>query len=483
MPASVTPTSSRPRNDETLPTSDTVADLTPGVLARYDTQGPRYTSYPTALEFHEGFTAENYDRHLQRADQAFDQPLSIYVHLPFCRERCLFCGCNVVVTPHLERARPYLKLLVRELDMLAERLPRRRTFCQLHLGGGTPTYFPPADLDAFLSRLFGVFSPTPGAELAVEVDPRVTEAGHLETLAWHGFNRLSVGVQDLEPEVQSAIGRIQSLEQTRSVVDTARELGFRGINVDLIYGLPRQTRESFGRTLDGVLELRPDRLAIYSFAFVPWLKAQQNRLDESALPAGEDKFALLVLARQRLLDAGYTSIGIDHFALPDDELARAHNDGTLRRNFQGYTVQPASTVIGLGTSAIGDVAGAYVQNHKKLSTYEAALDEGRLPIARGFARSTDDDCRRSVIQELMCNGRVDMPAIGQQFGVDFESYFAEDLRRLRAPENQALVEIDRDTIQATPVGRLFVRNLALCFDRYWRERHEGKTTKSFSRTL
>lgn len=453
------------------------------LLARLDRPGPRYTSYPTAVEFHEGFTADDYAVRLAEADRLGDAPLSLYVHLPFCRERCLFCGCHVIITPHQHVAAPYLELLKREAAMLASHLPHRRALGQLHLGGGTPTYYAPAQLKDFLSDLLRHFRPLPGAELAVEVDPRVTTTEHLDVLADLGFNRISLGVQDLTPEVQEAINRIQSLEQTAALVEHARRRGFHGINVDLIYGLPLQLPETFERTVDAVIALGVDRAAVYSFAYVPWVRGHQKTIDTELLPDATTKLMLFGIARERFLAAGYVPIGMDHFARPEDELARALGESRLRRNFQGYSVVPAEDVIGLGISAIGDVRGAFVQNEKKLSTYEAQVMAGRLPVARGLARSEDDEVRRAVIHDLMCNFHVDTAEIARRFGVDFDRYFAADLELLREPAREGLVSVRPGRIEATPVGELLIRNIAMCFDRYQREKHASESRPVFSRTV
>lgn len=457
--------------------------MTAELLARHDRPGPRYTSYPTAVEFHQGFTASDYEARLAEADRLGDAPLSVYVHLPFCDARCLFCGCHVIISPDHARATGYIDLLKREIELVAERLPNRRRFAQLHLGGGTPTYYQPDQMTDLLRHFLGFFQPLPGAELAVEVDPRVTTTAHLDALAALGFNRVSFGVQDLTPEVQEAIARIQSLEQTATLVEHARARGFRGINVDLIYGLPRQTPETFEQTVEAVIGLNVDRLAIYSFAFVPWIRGHQKKLMTDALPSPETKLTLFGLARERLLEAGYEPIGMDHFSRPDDELARAKREGRLRRNFQGYAVIPGDDVLGLGISAIGDVRGAYAQNDKKLSTYRAAISEGRLPIARGVARTPDDELRRDVIHELMCNFRVDTARVAERYAIDFATYFAEDLALLAGYEREGLVRVGDGLIEATPAGELLVRNLAMCFDRYQRAKHAGEAKPVFSRTV
>jgi len=458
------------------------SEVTADLMRRYDRQGPRYTSYPTAVEFAEGIDSDGYDELLAAADERADEPLSLYIHLPFCEERCLFCACHVIITPHYERTLPYLELLQREIDLVAARLPRRRTFSQLHLGGGTPTYHAPADLAVLLDHLFEHFTPRPDAELAVEVDPRVTRREHLDMLAARGFNRVSMGVQDFAPEVQDAIRRVQPADMTRELIEHARGLGFRGINADLIYGLPHQSPETFAQTVDTVIDMQLDRLAIYSFAFVPWIRGHQTRIHEEDLPDRDTKLELFALARQKLLEAGYEPIGMDHFARPDDELARARGEHRLRRNFQGYSVIPASDVIGLGISAIGDVQGAYVQNEKKLTTYEEAITAGRLPVHRGVVRNADDEVRRDVIHELMCNFRVDFDAVEARHGIDFRDYFADDIAALAEHQADGMVVVTDDAIEATPVGELFVRNLAMCFDRYLRDKRQGDKPV-FSRTV
>jgi len=459
-------------------------EVTADLLARHDLSGPRYTSYPTAVEFHDGFSVADYERRLAEANTlGEDAPLSLYLHLPFCQERCLFCGCHVIITKHREVAAPYIDLLKREATMVAERLPNRRRFAQLHLGGGTPTYYSPAQLTDLLSHFLTLFTPLPGAELAIEVDPRVTTIAHIDALADLGFNRVSMGVQDLTPAVQEAINRVQSLEQTAALITHARTRGFRGINVDLIYGLPHQTPETFEQTVDAVIGLGVDRAAVYSFAFVPWVRGHQKKLEEADLPDAGTKLQLFAIARERFLKAGYLSIGMDHFARPDDELGRAKVEGRLRRNFQGYAVIPGDDVIGLGISAIGDVRGAYVQNEKKLSTYEESIEAGILPVARGVARSADDEVRRTVIHELMCNFRVDTRDIERRYGIDFASYFADDLVRLDTQVREGLAQVSPERIEATPTGELLVRNLAMCFDRYMREKHAADTKPVFSRTV
>jgi len=448
---------------------------------RYDRPGPRYTSYPTAVEFDASFGADAYVEALRSARDT-DAPLSLYMHLPFCEERCLYCACNVVITPHAYVAEPYLDYLEREMDLVVDQLGSARPVAQLHLGGGTPTYFSPRQLDDLMARLERRFTFSPDAEKALEVDPRVTTRDHLATLATHGFNRLSLGVQDFDPTVQASVNRIQSVEQTRDLMDAARELDFGSLNIDLIYGLPYQTPASFARTVAQVAELGPDRLAVYSFALVPWLKHHQKQLPHEALPSPETKLELLLTAREGLMGAGYVDIGMDHFALPDDELARAQRDGRLWRNFMGYTTVRAPDMVGLGVSAIGSVGGTFAQNEKKLSRYYRALDEGRLPIERGYALTHDDLVRQHLIREWMSQFRVDKRDVERRFGIDFDRYFAGELATLSrefVPED--LVRLESDAVVAQPLGRLFPRNVAMVFDVHLRARTSDQPM--FSRTV
>ena len=448
---------------------------------RYDRPGPRYTSYPTANEFHDAFDADAYRSALRAAGEV-DAPLSLYLHLPFCEERCLYCACNVVITPHAQVTVPYLDRLETEMDLVTEALGRARPVAQLHLGGGTPTYFSPEQMHDLMTRLEARFAFTPDAEKALEVDPRVTTRDHLEVLVEHGFNRLSLGVQDFDPTVQESIRRVQSVEQTAALMQDARELGFGSLNVDLIYGLPHQNPASFARTIEQVAALAPDRLAVYSFALVPWLKHHQKLLPHDALPDAETKLELLMTAREGLAAAGYLDIGMDHFALPDDELAVAQRDGRLWRNFMGYTTVRAPDMIGLGISAIGSVGPTFAQNEKKLSRYYAALDAGRLPIERGYALNADDAVRQHVIRDWMCQFRIDAADVETRFGIDFEQYFADELATLRERfEPEGLVRVHADGVDAEELGRLFPRNVAMVFDAYLKAKHEDGPR--FSRTV
>ena len=452
------------------------------LLRRYDKPGPRYTSYPTAVEFHDGFREGEYRARLADAARAVDDPLSVYIHLPFCRERCSFCGCMVIITKKHEVAARYLDYLEREIVMLADALAGRRRVVQYHWGGGTPTYLSVAEMESLHAAVTRYFDVQPGAEVGVEVDPRVTTTEQLAVLRQLGFNRVSLGVQDFTPEVQEAVNRIQPEDLTRRLFDDARRLGYESINIDLIYGLPLQTPESFGRAVDAVVSMRPDRVAAYSYAHVPWIRGNQKRIDPAMLPTGERKLELFGAVMDRFLAAGYVQIGMDHFALPHDDLARASAARRLHRNFMGYTTKPATDMVGLGVSAIGDVAGAFVQNTKKLSTYYADLDAGRFPVERGYLLDADDRLRRALITELMCNFRVDPAALEARFNIAFDDYFAAELRELAAgPMADGLIERQSDGFEVTAPGRLLVRNIAMIFDRHLRAR--TAQTPVFSRTI
>ncbi len=462
-------------------TSSPVFDL----LNRYDRPGPRYTSYPTAVEFNERIGDAAYREALGRANAAADDPLSVYVHLPFCEARCSYCGCNVVITRHRDVAHRYLDYLDKEIDLLAAELPDRRRVSQMHWGGGTPTYHTPEELERVFAGLGRHFTFTPDVEIGIEIDPRVTSAAQLTTLRALGFNRLSLGVQDFDPKVQEAVNRVQSYDLTRECVDTGRALGFRSTNIDLIYGLPYQTLDGFRRTLDQVMTIRPDRVAVYSFAFVPWIRAHMKHLPAEALPEPRVKLGLLALAIEAFSAAGYRQIGMDHFALPDDELARAIDGRSLHRNFMGYTVQSSRDMVALGVSGIGDLQGTFVQNAKKLSEYYAALEQGRFPVERGYALDADDVIRRHVITELMCNVHLDIAGVERKFGIAFRDYFGAEIDQLTAdgsPATDGLVRVTPDAIDVTPIGRLFIRNVCMVFDRYLRAR-TAAAQPVFSRTV
>lgn len=452
------------------------------LIERYDRPGPRYTSYPTAVEFHTGFDAAEHSTGLAAAAANTDAPLSLYVHVPFCESRCAYCGCAVIATRKREVAAIYLEYLERELTMLAAALGGRRRVVQYHWGGGTPTYLSPrqiARLDAVVQRHFDVAT---DAERAIEIDPRVTTREQITLLRRVGFNRLSFGVQDFTETVQEAIQRHQSEAETRDLYWAAREAGFESLNVDLVYGLPRQTVSSFTQTLERVIDMLPDRIAVYSYAHVPWLRPNQKAIDPLDLPNAFAKRQLLATAIDKLTLAGYDAIGMDHFALPGDELAVAARERRLHRNFMGYTTRSAPDCVAVGVSAISDVAGAFSQNHKSLARYYEAIDAGRFPVERGYALTPDDQIRRFTIAELMCNFRLDRADVRDRFGVDLAEYFAEELDALRAadgPVADGLLEIAPGGLTVTARGRWFVRNICMAFDRYLAS-HQGRPV--FSRT-
>jgi oxygen-independent coproporphyrinogen III oxidase len=458
--------------------------ITAELLERHDRPGPRYTSYPTAVEFTDRFGPVDHEERLRAASGRAADPLSLYVHLPFCRARCTFCACHVVVARNPDVADAYLGRVIAEASLVGDHLGGRRGLSQLHWGGGTPTAYPPDDLRRLHAAIAAAFDLRSDAEQAVEVDPRITTDAHLDTLAALGFNRLSLGVQDLDPEVQRLIGRHQTAEQTIRLFERARSGGFRSINLDLVYGLPGQDAETMAATVDTVLEMRPDRLAVYGFAYVPWMRPHQRRLDEGRIPGAWARLELFALVSNALTAAGYRAVGMDHFALPDDDLGRADMAGTLGRNFMGYTPAASAEVVALGTSGISDVAGAYAQNHRRLASYLRAVDEGVLPVERGYRLDADDLLRRDVITEVMCRWGVDLVEVAAGHGVDAETYFSPEIEALLAPGGlvaEGLVTVDGSTVRLTEWGRPFVRRLAQVFDAHTARRGDGATT--FSRSI
>ena len=460
------------------------AGLTVGLVRKHDRPGPRYTSYPTANEFSNAFKEEDYRAHLAEANRAPDEPLSLYVHIPFCRKRCSFCACNVIITRDDEKIERYLDTLTREIELVAEALPDRRNIIQYHWGGGTPTHLSTAQMRRLQKAVTDHFHILPDAEAAIEINPVVTTREQLDLLREMGFNRLSMGIQDFDPLVQERINRHQDETATRKQFDYARQAGFESINVDLVYGLPGQSIESFTRTIETIIEMRPERIACYSYAFVPWIKPHQNAITKDMLPEPDLKIELFLTARSMFLEAGYDAIGMDHFAVPNDELAQAAANSVLHRNFMGYTTHAASDMIAFGVSGISDVRSAYAQNTKDLDTYHGAVDDGRLPVERGAVLSRDDEIRRFTITRLMCNMRIDTKSVEERFGIVFSEFFADELAALRAddgPMQHGFLEISDSALIVTPVGRFFVRNVALHFDTYLRRKHTDKPV--FSRTV
>ncbi|WP_334165939.1 oxygen-independent coproporphyrinogen III oxidase [Tepidimonas sp.] len=437
------------------------------LLRRFDIPGPRYTSYPTADRFVEAFTERDYIQALeQRRAGSLALPLSVYVHIPFCESLCYYCACNKVITKHHGKAAEYLRYLSRELELQTDHFGRGHRVSQLHLGGGTPTFLSDAELADLMAMIRRHFELVPGGEYSVEVDPRTVTPERLAHLHQLGFNRLSFGVQDFDPTVQKAVHRIQPAEQVFALVAAARNLGFESINVDLIYGLPQQTPESFHHTLEQVECLRPDRIALYAYAHLPARFKPQRRIVVAELPSPADKLAMLSLSLDHLSAAGYAYVGMDHFALPNDALAVAKRQGRLHRNFQGYSTQPDCDLIALGVSAIGRIGATYSQNAKTLDEYYDALDQGRLPIVRGLALTREDLLRRSVIMAIMCQGLVDFESINLAHLVDFRSHFARELEQLRALERDGLVRVDDAHLEVTATGWYLVRAIAMVFDRY-----------------
>jgi oxygen-independent coproporphyrinogen-3 oxidase len=440
---------------------------TPELLRRFDVPGPRYTSYPTADRFVEAFSVHDYERALvERREAARSLPLSLYVHIPFCEQLCYYCACNKIITRRKERAEGYLRLLSREMELHAALLGPDQVATQLHLGGGTPTFLSDAQLSELMAMLRRTFSLAAGAECSIEIDPRTVDGSRLRVLAELGFNRISFGVQDFDPDVQKAVHRIQPAGQVFALMAEARAIGFDSINADLIYGLPRQTPETFTRTLAQVVELRPDRIALYGYAHLPERFKPQRRIVPAELPVAASKVGMLAQALEAFQRAGYDYVGMDHFALPGDALAVARRTGRLHRNFQGYSTQPDCDLIALGVSAIGRVGATYSQNAKTLEEYTDRLDQGRLPIVRGLSLTRDDLARRAVIMALMCQGQVEFEAIDHAWLLDFRNYFAPELERLRELEQQGLVVLSDAGIQVTEMGWYFVRAVAMVFDRY-----------------
>ena len=439
------------------------------LLLRYDVAGPRYTSYPTAPQFQSDFDEARYREHARRSNATFSpRPLSLYAHVPFCASPCFYCGCNRLITRDVTAGSRYVERLLREIAMVAPLFDHRREVHQLHLGGGTPNFLRQADLKRLMETLalHFRFGRAADPDFSIELDPRFVTGADVECVGRLGFNRASLGVQDFDPRVQQAVNRIQSVEQTLGVIVACRTAGFRSVNVDLIYGLPQQSMEGFARTLDTVIAARPDRLAVYGYAHMPRLFKAQRHIDAQALPDAAGRIALLELAIDRLGAAGYRYIGMDHFALPEDDLARAQAAGGLHRNFMGYTTHAGCELIGLGMSAISHFGNSFSQNPRDLGAWEAAIDAGRLPVWRGLALSADDLVRADVIQSLMCDGAVSFAGIESRHGIDFESYFADALDRCRPLAADGLLTLEGRQLRATERGRFLLRIVAMCFDKY-----------------
>ncbi len=454
--------------------------ISPEFLAKYNRPGPRYTSYPTAPVWQENFGPGDLEQVFTGAD-ASAAPVSLYMHLPFCESLCLFCACNVVIQKDKKVAVPYLEVLKQEIEHVGRYISRTRPVIQFHWGGGTPTYLSPAQMEDLIGHARERFTFAPDAEIGIEVDPRVTTAEHLETLRRLGFNRLSMGIQDFNPEVQKAVHRIQPYEMTRDIIQAGRRLGFDSINVDVIYGLPYQTAQSFGESVDQVIGLGPDRVAMFSYAHVPWLKKQQGSFVKY-LPEGMEKFRIFQTGLARFLAAGYLYIGLDHFARPSDELSLAQKNRTLHRNFQGYTTKAGADLYGMGVSAISGIGKAYAQNYRDLPSYQDAIAQRGLATMRGYRLSQDDVIRRAVINRLLCHTVIPKREVEKEFAISFNEYFAEETARLEEFIADGLVRVSPDEIRVTMLGQIFIRNVAMIFDAYLKEQTQ-ESRPLFSKTL
>ena len=439
-------------------------EISPELLGKYNQPGPRYTSYPTAPEWDDVFGPDQLVQGYERANENA-APVSLYFHIPFCDSLCLYCGCNVVISKNHEIAYSYLTYLKREIDRVSAQVDRTREVKQLHWGGGTPTYLSPDQIEELFTYIRDRFSFAQNAEIGIEIDPRATSEQQCGLLKRLGFNRLSMGIQDFDPLVQKTVHRVQPYDMVKSLFDCCRELGFDSINLDLIYGLPHQTMESFSDTVDKILTMDPDRVAVFSYAHVPWMKKQQGSFARF-LPDGNEKFRIWSRAIRKLADAGYRYIGMDHFARPTDELCRAQDDRTLHRNFQGYTTQGNCDLYGMGVSAISGLENIYAQNWREIPRYYQAIDENKLPTMRGMRISAEDRLRRAVINRLLCHCVIVKSEIEREFGVGFDAHFADEIRRLADFERDGLVRMTADRIEVAGLGRIFIRNIAMAFDEY-----------------
>lgn len=450
------------------------------LLHKYCKAGPRYTSYPTAPYFHESFGPAQWEEEL-RATQDKGRDISLYTHIPFCDTLCYYCGCNMIATKDYSKAKAYLEVLFREIDQVAALTSPQRKVRQLHWGGGTPTYLHPDDLRRLYDYLAGKFSIAPDAEIGCEMDPRELTFEHIRALRQSGFNRVSLGVQDLNDKVQHAVNRVQPEALIREVYGWIREEGFESVNFDLMVGLPHQTPETFERTLDTVIGMAPDRFAVFNYAHVPWMKKHQKLIAEETLPHLDQRLALQKLTLEKLTAAGYVYIGMDHFARPDDELVKAQKAKTLYRNFQGYTTHKDCDILAFGVSAISQTDDVYAQNVKVISEYRERVEAGTLPIERGLRISREDKLRREAITQIMCDLELDKAAFGKQWNIDFDSHFADALEELKEMHTDGLVVLEPATIRVTEAGRVFLRNIAMAFDGYLRQQATDKPR--YSRTI
>jgi len=452
------------------------------VIKKYDKAGPRYTSYPTAPMFHTGIGAKEYAQTLSDVADS-DAPLSLYIHIPFCNTVCYYCGCSKIVTKQYDRAAPYLELLLKEIDRVADVMGNtRRPVTQLHFGGGTPTFMNNDQMRAIMTRLRERFNfvPKDEGEFSIEIDPRECDKDTVRVLQEIGLNRMSMGVQDFDPIVQKAVNRIQSKDETLRVLGEARQHGFESMNIDLMYGLPHQTVETFDATLNTIIECDPDRIALFNYAHMPHMFMPQRRIDESAMPTPQEKLNILEHSINKLLDAGYVFIGMDHFAKPEDELTIAQQNGKLYRNFQGYSTQADCDLIGLGVTSIGYVGGGFFQNAKEMDSYAEAVDSDQFAVFRGYILSDEDHLRRQVIMRLMCDFALDYSQFESEFGINFKEHFADGIADLDEMAKDNLVELRDDGLTVLPAGRLLIRNVAMVFDEYLQKKKEGS---SFSKTI
>lgn len=452
----------------------------PALRKKYDVRGPRYTSYPPATHFHPIPDGELFSRWTARSSLADDPGLSLYLHIPFCRTRCAFCGCHSVVTPDLGTVERYLRALVREMELASQRIGRMRPVRQVALGGGTPNSLSEDQTDLLLSSLERTWRVEAGAERSVEIDPRTATPGKLDVFLAHGFNRFSLGVQDFSPDVLAVIRRGQDLMRVEEVVSHLRSRGCQSINFDLIYGLPGQDLASAAQSAEQVVRLRPGRVALYSYAHVPWLQPNQKLLERLGLPEPDLKMSLFLVMLDRLREAGYVSIGMDHFALPDDSLARALESRSLRRNFMGYTTGRGTDLVAFGASAISTVGASYSQDRKGIDGYLEGIEAGILPVERGFLLDRADEVRRELIIDLFCNFSVDLAALGARFGIDPAQFFADDLARLKPLVDDGLVEAGPGAVTVSETGKFFIRNVCMAFDRYL---ERDASARMYSRTV
>lgn len=449
-------------------------------FTKYSKSGPRYTSYPTAPEFNDGFGEEEYINYLTNQDSR--RALSLYIHLPFCRSACYFCGCNVIFTSKEDKKTRYIEYLKKELDILKSHLDTNRNVTQMHFGGGTPTFFSPEQLDEVIKLIKSYFPNfDTSAEISCEVDPRYFSSEHMSVLKAGGFNRLSFGVQDLDEKVQEEIHRIQPYSMTQNVMKIARDADIKSINIDLIYGLPYQTKESFHKTIEQIIKLDPDRLAVFNYAHVPWMKKTMRKFDEGTFSPPSTKLEILKDTIDTFTKSGYKMVGMDHFAKPEDELFCAIQKGELHRNFQGYTTKGGADLIGIGLTSIGNGEDYYAQNHKEMADYETAIDEGKLPIFKGFALSDDDILRQNVIMEMMSNFSLNIKRVEEKFKINFKEYFADAISDLKEFVDDELVFISDEKIEVSQTGTLLIRNIVMPFDAYLKKIPEEK--RRFSKTI